>query len=118
MNTITVTINNKETTLILIGQDMWYNPRDPAETFKGFISNNVYMDPETHKVYIENELLWNSLSEYDFDKPTKIEYIGSKFVSCAIKSLVDAIYKESHTCNIKTSNPEEEEEEAWEMNDN
>lgn len=79
---IAATINGQKTNLVLIGTEMDYNPRDLRETYEGSLCDDVYMDPITKKVYIERYMFANGLVEYDFDKPRKIAYAMSKFVSC------------------------------------
>lgn len=82
-----VTINGKPAELILIGSIMDYDPRDPAETFKGTLMDSVWMDPETLKVYVHYDIF----GEYrEYDGIWKIAYEGSRFVV----SSVEAAYEE------------------------
>lgn len=77
-----IVVNGKKVNLVLIGTEMDYNPRDLEETYEGSLSDNIYMDPATRKVYVERYMFANGLVEYDFDKRTKIAYAMSRFVSC------------------------------------
>lgn len=88
MNTITATVHGERKTLVLIGSEMDYLPRDFEETFKGYLGDDVYMDPTTRMVYVERYMYANRLVEYNFDRPIKIEYLGSKFISCALSGLL------------------------------
>ena len=94
MKTMTVTINGKKTTLVLIGTIMDYDPRDPEETFEGSFFDDVWMNPKTKEVYVEMTLYDGALYEYNGKRI--IEYIDSKFITCSI----EAAYQKEPNNNI------------------
>lgn len=75
MEKMTIIVNGKQIEVVLIGNEIDYNPRDLEDYltgYKGSFMDNVWMDPLTKKCYTEGYLLgWQ-----EYDGKFTIEYIG------------------------------------------